>query len=204
MTRAGAAEIELLEEPRHVEDAIEDMFAIGERSWQGEAGSAVGSTPANRIFYTSMIHALTQRGLVRLWFLKLAGKRIAFELHVAHAGVEFGLKTGYDREYETLGAGRYLDQMIIEQLFAEQRVQEYDLLGEADPYKLRWTSLVRDYVRLTLFGSRVPSRLLSIWNLRLKPVLLQARAAVRGETVEAGGPPGEAEAGDAAPVEGKA
>lgn len=183
--RAGASEIELLEEPESIAAALDDMFAIGERSWQGEEGSAVGSNDANRRFYTGLVHELGPLGVVRLWFLKLGGRRIAFELHLVHAGTEFGLKTGYDREHETLGPGRFLDQAIVEQLFVEGRVREYDLLGNADPYKLRWTQDVREYVRVTLFGSRVPSRMLSLWNLRLKPVLKQARDRARGTTASA-------------------
>jgi CelD/BcsL family acetyltransferase involved in cellulose biosynthesis len=191
--RAGASEVELLEAPQAIAAALDDMFAIGERSWQGEEGSAVGSSEANRRFYTGIVRELGPLGVVRLWFLKLAGRRIAFELHLVHAGTEFGLKTGFDREHETLGPGRFLDQAIVERLFAEGRVREYDLLGDADPYKLRWTQDVREYVRVTLFGSRVPSRLLSLWNLRLKPVLKQARDRARGTTASAVGAAAEAD-----------
>jgi hypothetical protein len=54
-------------------------------------------------------------------------------------------------------------------------VHEYDLLGNADPYKLRWTSHLRPYRRLTVFGTCGTGRIGSLWNVRLKPVLRQAR-----------------------------
>jgi CelD/BcsL family acetyltransferase involved in cellulose biosynthesis len=186
IARAGGAEVELLSDPGAIMAALEDMFAIGARSWQGEAGSAVGSTAANRRFYSGWVHDLSRLGLVRLWFLKLGGRRVAFELHVVHGGVEFGLKTGYDRAHEELGVGRFLDQSIVERLFDAGGLCAYDLCGEADAYKLRWTESTRSFARITLFGTRAPARLLSLWSQRLVPVLRQARDLGRRARASAG------------------
>lgn len=179
IARAGNAEVELFTDADAIAAQLADMFAIGERSWQGEARSAVGSTPENRAFYSGLVRELGPHGVLRLYFLKLDGVRAAFEFHVRSAGVEFGLKTGFDRAFEAVGAGTFLDQSIVQDLFAAGQVREYDLLGNADPYKLRWTSEVRPYQRLTLFGTRGTGRLGSLWNVRLKPVLRQARDRAR-------------------------
>ena len=175
IARAGAPEVELLVSASSITASLDDLFAIGERSWQGEARAAVGSKPENRAFYRGLVRELAAQGVLRLFFLKLAGVRVAFELHVRSAGVEFGLKTGFDRAFEAAGPGTFLDQSIVEALFAEGQVREYDLLGNADPYKLRWTSQTRPYRRLTVFGTRGTGRVGSLWNVRLKPVLRQAR-----------------------------
>lgn len=187
IARAGTPEIEMFSTPETITARLDDLFAIGERSWQGEARSAVGSTPENRQFYGALVRELAPYGVLRLFFLKLDGRRVAFEFHVRSAGVEFGLKTGFDRAFEAAGAGTFLDQSIVEALFAEGRVHEYDLLGNADPYKLRWTQDVRPYRRLTLFGTRGTGRIGSLWNLRFKPVLRQARD-LRRRTAAAGAP----------------
>ena len=182
IARSGVATIECVETPDAVAAALPDMFAIGDRSWQGQAGSAVGSTAANRAFYTGLARVLAPRGRLRLWFLVLDGRRIAFEFHVVHAGVEFGLKTGYDPAFEDAGAGTFLDQSVVERLFADPRLREYDLLGDADFYKKRWTDCARPYRRLSLFNGRTAGRLASLWTLRLKPVLRQARDRARPAT----------------------
>lgn len=196
IARAGGAGVELLADPEAIAAALPDVFAIGERSWQGEAGSAVGSTAASRRFYTAWVRELAQGGLVRLWFLKLAGQRVAFELHVVDAGVQFGLKTGYDRAHEELGVGRFLDQSIVERLFATEGLRAYDLCGEADAYKLRWTEVTRPYARITLFGTRAPARLLALWNRRLVPALRQARDLGRRGRGALGGAVAAGAAGD--------
>jgi CelD/BcsL family acetyltransferase involved in cellulose biosynthesis len=195
IARAGASEIELLEAPAAIEAALPEVFAIGDKSWQGRAGTAVGSNAANRGFYTGLVPALGARGRLRLWFLRLDGRRVAFELHVVHGGTEFGLKTGYDPEFETVGAGTFLDQNIVERLFADAALREYDLLGNADFYKRRWTPHARPYQRWTLFNGRASGRLASVWETRLKPVLRQARdrgrAAVGSATTAVAEPPEE-------------
>jgi CelD/BcsL family acetyltransferase involved in cellulose biosynthesis len=179
IARHGGAAVQLLEAPAAIAAALPDVFTIGERSWQGEAGSAVGSDAASRAFYGGLVRELAPLGLLRLWFLELAGRRVAFELHVVHGGVEFGLKSGFDRQFESLGAGSFLDQHIVEHLFGERRVHEYDLLGDADGYKLRWTNQTRPYVRLSLFGQGARARMLSLWNLELKPALKLAQVLGR-------------------------
>lgn len=182
IARAGGAVVEACVAAEEVEAAMSDVFAIGDKSWQGSEGSAVGSTAENAAFYRGIVRALAPHGLVRLWFLRLGGRRVAFELHVVHAGVEFGLKTGFDRDFEDLGVGTYLDQHIVQTLFEEKRCREYDLLGNADFYKQRWTDRTRDYARHLLFGASAPGRLASLWNLKLKPVLRQARDTLRSDS----------------------
>lgn len=191
--KSHTPEIECLVQAAEVEAALEDAFAISERSWQGQNGSGLASTAANRRFYTDVTRHLGACGQLRLWFLKLDGRRVAFELHVVHAGVEFGLKTGFDPAHQDIGIGTYLDQHIVQQLFAEPGLHEYDLLGDADFYKRRWTNHSRDYVRMLLFGGSWQARILSLWHVRLLPFLKeqawvrQLRAAlVERQTVREG------------------
>jgi CelD/BcsL family acetyltransferase involved in cellulose biosynthesis len=190
IARQGGATVELLTEPGAITAALPDMFAISERSWQGAAGSGVGSTAANRTFYSGLVRELAPLGVLRLWFFLLAGRRVAFEFHVVQEEVEFGLKTGFDRDYETLGPGKFLDQHIVEHLFRAGRVREYDLVGDADTYKLRWTSHTRPFVRWTLFGRGARARMLSRWHLEMKPVLKHVRALGRGAGTQATGAAG--------------
>ena len=173
VTRDATTEIELLENTDDILAALPDVFAIGEKSWQGDAGSAVGSNPENRAFYTELVRAFAPHGQLRLWFLKRNDERVAFEYHLKDRGVEFGLKTGFDREFEKIGIGTFLDQSILERLFDDPDLREYDLLGNFDFYKQRWTSLARPYYRITLYGGSWKARMAALWSLRLLPMLRQ-------------------------------
>jgi len=171
VTRDADTEIELLESPASIKAALDDMFAIGEKSWQGESVSAVGSNVENRKFYSGLVDAFASDGRLRLWFLKRDGERVAFEYHMVNHGVEFGLKTGFDRKLEKIGIGTFLDQSILERLFEDDALREYDLLGDFDFYKQRWTSQARHYYRITLYGGSWNARIAALWNLRLLPML---------------------------------
>jgi CelD/BcsL family acetyltransferase involved in cellulose biosynthesis len=173
VTRDATTEIELLETTEDILAGLDDAFAIGEKSWQGESGSAIGSNAANRNFYRELVRVFAPRQQVRLWFLKRNGDRVAFELHMREGGVEFGLKTGFDRAFEKIGIGTFLDQSILERLFADRTLHEYDLLGDFDFYKQRWTTQARPYYRVTLYGGNWPARAAALWNLRLLPLLRQ-------------------------------
>ena len=173
VTRDATTEIELLENTDDILAALDDVNAIGEKSWQGESGSAVGSNTENQKIYRELVRTFAPRQQVRLWFLKRNGVRVAFEYHMKYGGVEFGLKTGFDREFEKIGIGTFLDQSILEQLFADDSLREYDLLGDFDFYKQRWTSHSRAYYRLTLYGGSWQARTAALWNLRLLPMLRQ-------------------------------
>jgi CelD/BcsL family acetyltransferase involved in cellulose biosynthesis len=173
VTRDAETRIECLRDRDAITAALEDVYRIGEKSWQGQSGTAVGSTPANRRFYAELVRLFAPQGRMRLWFLVRDGERVAFEYHLLNGGVEFGLKTGFDRRFEKIGIGTFLDQSILEQLFADSTLREYDLLGDFDFYKQRWTTTARAYYRVTLYGGGWTARARALWNLRLLPMLRQ-------------------------------
>ena len=59
------------------------------------------------------------------------------------------LKTGFDENFGHLSPGVYIRQHVVKLLIASG-VSEHDFLGDADPYKLRWTSLQRTLRPLSL------------------------------------------------------
>ena len=72
---------------------------------------------------------------------------IAGQLAVFLGGEGFGLKMGFDESYRDLGPG----SVIIAETFREaieEGLRGMDLLGDADPYKMRWTDQVRPRQRL--------------------------------------------------------
>lgn len=173
VTRDAETHIERLVDTASITTALDDMYAIGEKSWQGQSGTAVGSTVENQRFYDALVGRFAPQGRMRLWFLVRDGVRVAFEFHLVNAGVEFGLKTGFDRRFEKIGIGTFLDQSILERLFADDSLHEYDLLGDFDFYKQRWTTSARPYYRITLYGGGWTARARALWDLRLLPMLRQ-------------------------------
>ena len=63
----------------------------------------------------------------------------------------FTLKVGYDAGLEKLAPSKLLDREMIEYAFAS-RLSSFELLGDADSYKLDWTDEMHERIELQAFA----------------------------------------------------
>jgi len=73
---------------------------------------------------------------LRLSFLRVAGKRIAFNYLLRSQNKLYGVKIGYDPQYHTYSPGNLLLDLILKDACAEN-IEEYDFLGVDDDWKAR-------------------------------------------------------------------
>ena len=73
--------------------------------WKRESGTAIDSRPDTLGFYTEIARWAAARGILRLAFLRLDGRAIAFELALEDNGVYAILKGGFDVELRKFGPG---------------------------------------------------------------------------------------------------
>jgi CelD/BcsL family acetyltransferase involved in cellulose biosynthesis len=123
-------------------DALQQGFEVEASGWKGARGTAIRSHPSLLRFYTDVALWAAERGWLRLAFLRLDGRALAFDLCLEHAGVHYLLKTGYDPSFAELGPGKLLREEMLARAFRE-RLRSYELLGAAEAWKLRWTSTTR-------------------------------------------------------------
>ena len=170
-------------------ELLEQGFTVEASGWKGARGTAIRSRSADRLFYIELARWAAARGWLRLAFLRLDGRALAFDFCLEHAGVHYLIKTGYDPEFRELGPGRLLREEMLARAFRE-RLHSYELLGEAEPWKLRWTSTTRPRELVQAFR---PSPLgLLDWSLYQhgRPLAKRIRALARGRRGEAAWPPG--------------
>jgi CelD/BcsL family acetyltransferase involved in cellulose biosynthesis len=167
---AGLGPIQYEESPPVIEGVLEEMFAVGERSWKGEEQTAIGSTPALRRFYARLAELCHPHGRVSLHLLRVGGKPIAFHYSLRNARGLYLLKTEYDAEYRTYSPGHQLQRRVLERCVAEG-LEEFDFLGPEMLWKRDWTDRVREHVRILLFHGGVRSRLLHLLEAQAKPLL---------------------------------
>jgi CelD/BcsL family acetyltransferase involved in cellulose biosynthesis len=138
-------------------ERLDEGFRIEGSGWK--RGSAIAARPETDRFYREVASWARGRGWLSLAFLRLDGRPLAFDLRLECAGVVYVLKGGFDREYGRFGPGTLLTHDSIERAFATG-ASSYELLGQADAYKLRWTDATRERVRVQAF-SRSPAGRLS-------------------------------------------
>lgn len=158
---AGELSFEFADGSEQLDDLLEEGFAIEGSGWKSESGTAINSSPAERRFYTRVAHWAARSGWLRLAFLRLDGRAIAFDLCLDSGGAFYALKGGYDTDFRRLGPGVVLTRESIERAFAEPGVRSYEFLGTTDEYKLAWTDKTHPRLRVQAF-SRSPLGLVQL------------------------------------------
>ena len=159
LRRLGHVDVEVVTEPHAVEEAMRDGLRIEAAAWKGEQGTAMLSNPAVAEFYLRLAKREAAVNQLRLTFLRVEGKRIAFNYLLQNRNKLYAVKIGYDPEYHSYSPGNMLLNLILKDACANG-IQEYDLLGGDDDWKFEWTEKTREHRWLFLFRSRLRPRLL--------------------------------------------
>jgi CelD/BcsL family acetyltransferase involved in cellulose biosynthesis len=152
----GEVAFELADGSERLEALLEEGFAIEGSGWKTERGSAITAVPEVRRFYTEVARWAAVRGWLRLAFLRLDGRPLAFDFCIEAGGAIYALKGGYDVEYRRFGPGTLLTHESLRRGFTTSGLDSYEFLGSDDPYKLSWTATTRESVRFQAF-SRSPA-----------------------------------------------
>ena len=117
---------------------------------EGRGGTAILSQADTARFYREVATWAARRGWLRLKFLRLDGRAVAFDLVLEAEGVAHVLKGGFDPAMRQLGPGTVLTGRSLERAF-ELGLHSYELHGTDDAYKLRWTTATRTRARIQAF-----------------------------------------------------
>ena len=158
-------------------DALAEGLRLEAAAWKGKAGTAIESRADVREFYYGLAEQAAGRGWLRLQFLSVAGRRIAFQYVIRYGGKQFLLKPGYDPEFSAYSPSNLLCARVLEQAFADG-VTEHDFLGAAEPWKREWASCTRPHEWLFVFPNTARGRLLFHMKFQVLP-RLQTRSVYR-------------------------
>jgi CelD/BcsL family acetyltransferase involved in cellulose biosynthesis len=172
LTSLGHVQLEVVTSETQIAEAMRDGLRIEAAAWKEQAGTAIVSDSRVQRFYTQFAERAATLGYLRLAFLRVGRKRIAFFYLLDCGGVVYAMKVGYDPEFHAYSPGHMLLMLILKEACDEGR-REFDFQGTAERWKLVWTTETRRYPWLFMFRDRWRTRLLH----RAKFVILPA---VRG------------------------
>jgi CelD/BcsL family acetyltransferase involved in cellulose biosynthesis len=172
----GAVTFEFADGTDGLDPLLEEGFAIEGSGWKDENGTAIQAAGETRRFYTEVARWAAARGWLRLAFLRLDGRPLAFDLCLDDGRAFYVLKGGYDVEYRRFGPGTLLTHESLRLAFT-RGLDSYEFLGSDDPYKLNWTETSHDRVRLQVFSRSVGGRVQHLAWRRGRPMVkrLQGR-----------------------------
>ena len=145
--------------PRDLGRALEDAFAIAERSWQGQQGTSIASSPESRAFYREACLRLARAGQLDLWLLLEGDHPIAFDLQAVVDGRAYRFHRGYLPERAPLGPGVILLGEILRH-HLRRGVRSCELFQPATDDKRRWNPRTPTWHGLRIFSPRPAASLL--------------------------------------------
>ena len=146
----GSVAFEFADGRERLPELLEEGFRIEGSGWKTERGTAIALVPEVRRFYTEIAEWAASRGWLRLAFLRLDGRPLAFHFTLEDGVVAYQLKGGYDPAFRELAPGTLLIQDMLEWAFATG-LHSYEFLGADEDFKLDWTSGLRDRLAIQAF-----------------------------------------------------
>jgi len=180
----GAVTIDVTDGATNLAGLLDEGFRVEALSWKGAQGTAIASDARTRGFYDAVARWASARGWLRLVFLRLDGRAIAFQFDLETRRTYYSLKIGHDPAFARYSPGKLLAYSMVGRAVSTG-LATYELLGTDDPWKDRWTSTVREYVRLEAYAPS-PAGVIS-WAVtthgrrlaRRVPLASRAAAALR-------------------------
>jgi CelD/BcsL family acetyltransferase involved in cellulose biosynthesis len=147
----GEVEFTVHDGSRWLHALLREGFAVEASGWKGEAGSAIASTAEHARFYTAVAEWAADRGWLRLAFLRVDGRPVAFSMFLVASRRVWALKLGVDPAFRCAGAGVLLTWESLRHWLGSG-LESFEFLGDADPFKLTWTDSTREVLRVQLFS----------------------------------------------------
>jgi CelD/BcsL family acetyltransferase involved in cellulose biosynthesis len=148
---AGAVSVQVCDGHESLDDLLGEGFAVEASSWKGAGGTAITSQDSTRSFYRGVAQWAASLGWLRLAFLRLDGRAIAFQFDLEVDGTYYSLKIGFDPAYERFSPGKLLAYAMVSRAVASG-LGRYELLGTDEAWKYRWTETTHERVALRAFA----------------------------------------------------
>ncbi len=147
----GKVEFSVEDGRERLDELLAEGLPVEASGWKRDSGTAIDSTPETLSFYTEIARWAAARAILRLAFLRLDGRAIAFELALEEHGVYAILKGGFDVELRRFGPGGLITYEQLARAF-ELGLERYEFLGTDEPYKTVWTSAAHERRVLQAFA----------------------------------------------------
>ncbi len=170
LSQLGETALQVVDDRAAIRGARDEALGLEASGWKRQAGTAICSDPHVHHFYTLLADRGAASGWLRLLFLTVNGRRIAASYASRYQDRLSFFKTGYDPAFAKYGPFKLLTYFAIKDGFANG-LREVDFLGDAEPWKLEWTTTTRPHDWLFVFGNSARARLAHTAKCRVGPVL---------------------------------
>ncbi len=143
--RRKLGEVELERVTRFSHADLAEGLRIEAMAWKGAQGASISSRPELRHFYHALSRLASRAGELDLYFLRHAGRRIAFLFALEEGLSLYAMRVGYDPVFDKFGPGHLLFAEVARDAEARGLV-ELNFMGGDSEWKQRWTHVTHDHV----------------------------------------------------------
>ena len=159
LEKLGTVTVERVTGGKHLQERLEECFAIEQKGWKGLAGTAILQDTKTRGFYTQLAHIAASKNYLSLFLLKLNGQPIAFHYGFTYGGTYYMPKLGYDEAFGGGSPGLVLLEEIMKDCIS-RGLKGCDFLGLDVPWKTDWSKQVCRHDWLFIYRNAVFGRAL--------------------------------------------
>jgi len=160
-------------------EALERFYKLESSGWKGEEGSAIACDPAKRQFFDEIADSAARRAYFCLYLLEWNGQLMAAHFALVLQDRCYSPKVAYDEKFKEFAPGHLIVSEILKDCVA-RGIRVYDITGDDDDWKMKWTIETRPINHHLLFTGRRGYLAYAIGS-RLRPAvhrLLPRRAPV--------------------------
>ncbi len=183
----GAVTTECYRGGPELDEKLEEGFALEASGWKGERGTGMGQSKETRGFYTELARQAAYAGTLRLFFMRLDGRAVAFHFALEHGGRYLLLKPGYDEALKECSPGQLLMEEALKDCTG-RGLREFDFLGPDMTWKRDWTDQVRTHTWMFIFRATSFGRALCKakfqWGPKVKASMKDAQAQVNEQVIQ--------------------
>jgi CelD/BcsL family acetyltransferase involved in cellulose biosynthesis len=145
----GRVELQVADGREELDALLAEGFRLESSGWKAARGTAIASSPVTRRFYSDVAR-WAAAGILRLAFLRVDGRGVAFHFALQDASAYYLLKCGYAPEAGHCASGRLLARAMLARALAGG-LERFELPGADDPWKREWAREHRASVRVRAF-----------------------------------------------------
>jgi len=154
-----------------------ELASPGDPSALDDALRIILLRPEAERFYRKLAAEAADRGWLRLHFLRVGGRRIAFQYTFEYGNRIYVLTRGHDPAFAAYSPQNLLCCLVIEDAFS-RCLASYEFLGPKEPWKMVWAPELRRMEQMVLIRPSLRGRLLHRIRFRLLPRLQKERLYV--------------------------
>ena len=141
------AQFEWIQEPAQLEDSIDQLFKLHEQRFESKNSATIFQGDGRKNFHKAVSRRFLKDGILRFSRLQVDGESIAMLYCYQYANELLYFQAGMNPEWEKQSAGMVLMAHNI-QYAHDEGLRRFDFMRGGEEYKFKWTSDVRNMVRI--------------------------------------------------------